>query len=82
MPMRFVRLTAYALPIVEVVLGTFLLFPFAYFPVSFGLLFLLLMFQTAIAKALVTGLDISCGCDGVPRTTRAVWFSAFCEIGE
>src|SRR5712691_10036299 len=69
MPARFVRPTSDVLPIVEVVLGTFLLLPFAYFPVSFGLLFLLLMFQAAIAKAFVTGLNISCGCNGIQEAT-------------
>lgn len=65
-PARFVPLVAYLLPVVEIILGVFLLLPEMSGVGALGGLFLLLLVTAAVMLSLLQGrFGIDCGCGGL-----------------
>lgn len=64
LPMALINITAITIPWIEVITGALLLLGINIKENSLIILFLLLIFTTALIIALAKGLNINCGCQG------------------
>ncbi len=70
LPFYLINITAIVIPWIEVVAGSLLLLGISIKESSIVILFLLLIFSTAIIIAMAKGLNINCGCQGAVYAQR------------
>ncbi len=75
LPAQFVGFAAIALPLLEIVLGVYLLLGWQLRIVSVVAVAVLLVFIAALASVVVRGIPTPCGCFGPRETDPVTWWT-------
>ena len=75
LPAQFVGFAAIALPLLEIVLGVYLLLGWQLRVVSVVSVAVLLVFIAALASVVVRGIPTPCGCFGPRETDPVTWWT-------